>query len=61
MGNRKFIRYMGECYSAINNLEKNYQVQLDRKMELSQRFIEEHDYEKMTDGVCGCYTRHEGN
>ena len=52
VGNRKFIRYVGECYSAINNLEKNYQVQLDRKMELSQRFIEEHDYEKMTDGEC---------
>lgn len=52
VGNLRFIRSVGECYSYINDLEKNYKIQLDRKSELSQRFIEEYDYEKMTDGEC---------
>ena len=52
VGNLRFISSVGECYSFINDIEKNYRVQLDRKNELSQRFIEEHDYEKMTGGEC---------
>ena len=52
VGNLRFISSVGECYSFINDIEKNYRIQLDRKNELRQRFIEEHDYEKMTGGEC---------
>ena len=52
MGNLRFISNVGECYSFINDIEKNYRIQLDRKNELRQHFIEEYDYEKMTDGEC---------
>ena len=52
VGNLQFIRNVGECYSFINDIEKNYRIQLDRKNELRQRFIEEYDYEKMTSGEC---------
>lgn len=52
VGNMRFISSVGECYSFINDIEKNYRVQLDRKNELRQRFIEELDYEKMTGGEC---------
>ena len=52
VGNLRFISNVGECYSFINDIEKNYRIQLDRKNELRQHFIEEYDYEKMTDGEC---------
>ncbi len=52
VGNLRFISNVGECYSFINDIEKNYRIQLDRKNELRQRFIEEYDYEKMTSGEC---------
>ena len=52
VGNLRFISSVGECYSFINDIEKNYRIQLDRTNELRQRFIEEHDYEKMTGGEC---------
>lgn len=52
VGNLRFISNVGECYSFINDIEKNYRIQLDRKNELRQHFIGEYDYEKMTDGEC---------
>lgn len=52
VGNLQFIRNVGECYSFINDIEKNYRIQLDRKGEISQRFMEEYDYENMTAGEC---------
>lgn len=52
VGNLRFISNVGECYSYINDIEKNYKVQLDRKNELRQRFIEEYDYKNMTSGEC---------
>lgn len=52
VGNLRFISNVGECYSFINDIEKNYRIQLDRKYELRQRFIEEYDYEKMTGAEC---------
>lgn len=52
VGNLRFISNVGECYSFINDIEKNYRIQLDRKNELRQHFIEEYDYEKMTGGEC---------
>jgi len=52
VGNLRFISNVGGCYSFINDIEKNYRIQLDRKNELRQHFIEEYDYEKMTDGEC---------
>ena len=52
VGNLWFISNVGGCYSFINDIEKNYRIQLDRKNELRQHFIEEYDYEKMTDGEC---------
>ena len=48
----KFIRNVGECYSFINDIEKNYRIQLDRKGEITQHFMEECDYENMTAGEC---------
>ena len=52
VGNLRFISNVGECYSFINEIENYYKMQLDRKIELSQRFNEEHDHDKMTDGEC---------
>jgi hypothetical protein len=52
VGNLNFIRNVGECYSFINDIEKNYRIQLDRKGEISQHFMEECDYENMTAGEC---------
>ena len=52
VGNLYFIRNVGECYSFINDIEKNYRIQLDRKGEITQHFMEECDYENMTAGEC---------
>ena len=52
VGNLRFISNVGECYAFINDIEKNYKIQLDRRGELTQRFLEEYDYEKMTSGEC---------
>ena len=52
VGNLRFISNVGECYSVINDIEKNYMVELDRKSELRRRFVEEYDYKKMTGGEC---------
>lgn len=52
VGNLRFISNVGECYSFINDIEKNYRIQCDRKYELRERFIEEYDYEKMTGAEC---------
>ena len=52
VGNLRFISNVGECYSFINDIEKNYRIQLDRKGEISQHFMEECDYENMTAGEC---------
>lgn len=52
VGNLRFISNVGECYSFVNDIEKNYRVQLDRKNELRQHFFGEYDYEKMTAGEC---------
>lgn len=52
VANLRFISNVGECYSFINDIEKNYRIQLDRKNELRQHFFEEFDYEKMTSGEC---------
>ena len=52
VGNLRFISSVGECYAFINDIEKNYRIQLDRKNEISRRFMEDFDYEKMTDGEC---------
>ena len=52
VGNLRFISNVGECYSFINDIEKNYRIQLDRKGEITQHFMEECDYENMTAGEC---------
>ena len=52
VGNLRFISNVGECYSFINDIEKNYRIQCDRKYELRERFIEEYDYEKMAGAEC---------
>lgn len=52
VGNLRFISSVGECYSFINDIEKNYRIQLDRKNELIRRLMEEYDYENMTSGEC---------
>ena len=52
VGNLRFISNVGECYSVINNLEKNYMIELDLKSGLRKRFVEEYDYKKMTGGEC---------
>ena len=50
--NMLFITCVGESYSFINDIEKNYRIQLDRKNEIYKRFVEDNDYEHMTDGEC---------
>ncbi len=52
VGNLLFIRNVGECYSFINDIEKNYRIQLDRKNELRQRFTEDYYNDEMTGGEC---------
>ena len=52
VGNLWFIRSVGECYSFINDIEKNYRVQLDRKGEISRRLMEDYYNEQMTAGEC---------
>ena len=52
VGNLRFISNVGECYSFINDIEKNYRIQLDRKNEIRQHFLEECDFRKMTYGEC---------
>ena len=52
VGNLRFIRNVGECYSYINDIEKNYRIQLDRKNELRQRFTEDYYHDEMTGGEC---------
>ena len=52
VGNLRFISGVGECYSFINDIEKNYRIQLERKGELRQRFFEDYYNEQMTGGEC---------
>lgn len=52
VSNIQFISSVGECYSFINDIERNYRIQLDRKTELYKQFIENYDYQNMTDGEC---------
>jgi hypothetical protein len=52
VGNLQFIRNVGECYSFINDIEKNYRIQLDRKNELNRRFVEDYYKDGMTPGEC---------
>ena len=52
VGNLRFIRNVGECYSFINDIEKNYRIQLDRKSELRQRLMENYNNDEMTGGEC---------
>ena len=52
VGNLRFIKNVGECYSFINDIEKNFRIQIDRKNELYQRFTENYNYDEMTGGEC---------
>lgn len=50
--NMLFVTSVGECYTFINDIEKNYRIQLDRKSEIYKQFIEDNDYENMTYAEC---------
>ena len=53
VGNLRFIRNVGECYSFINDIEKNYKIQLDRKNKFAQRYMEDYyNNSEMTGGEC---------
>ena len=52
VSNLRFIRNVGECYSFINDIEKNYRIQLDRKSKFYQRYMENYYNSEMTGGEC---------